>query len=110
MTKGKNGPKFKGQVFTGKDGTGAEIEVKDTKGVNKDILIAKLKATHSRYVGVEGKYKNSRLSGKVYGDKESGFFCALFASRPGCVPGYFQDAKIFYTNKIKKYVLLSIFK
>ena len=71
MTKGKNGPKFKGQVFTGKDGTGAEIEVKDTKGVNKDILIAKLKATHSRYVGVEGKYKNGRLSGKVYAGKEA---------------------------------------
>ena len=75
MTKGKNDPivnkrTFKGQVFTGKDGTGAGIEVKDTKGVNKNIGIAKVKATHSRYVGVEGKYKNGRLSAKVYGGKE----------------------------------------
>jgi hypothetical protein len=69
--KGKNGSKIKGQVFTGKDGTGAGIEVKDTKGVDKDFGIAKLKATHSRYVGVEGKYKNGRLSGKVYAGKEA---------------------------------------
>ena len=90
MTKGKDGPivnkrTFKGQVFTGKDGTGAGIEAKDTKGVNKDIGIAKVKATHSRYVGVEGKYEDGRLSAKEYTGKESEFFCVLFASRPGRV-------------------------
>ena len=104
MTKGKDGPivnkrTFKGQVFTGKDGTGAGIEAKDTKGVNKDIGIAKVKATHSRYVGVEGKYKDGRLSGKVYAGKESGFFCALLAPVPDASQDTFRTRKDFIQIK-----------
>ena len=76
VSEGLDGPivdkrTYRGEVFTGKDGTGVGVQVKDTKGVEQDIGIAKAKATHSTYVGAEGKYKDGRVSAKVYAGKEA---------------------------------------
>ena len=62
---------IRAEVFTGNDGTGVGVQVKDKKGVKQDFGIAKVEATHSTYVGAEGKYKDGRLSGKVYAGKEA---------------------------------------
>ena len=57
---------YRGEVFTGKDGTGVGVQVKDTKGIEHKIgdsrNYAEAHATQSVYGGGEIKYKDGKAS------------------------------------------------